>query len=475
MRKSLWYLPSLAVSLSLIIGPLLRNGMFLDGLVYTNIAKNLSEGIGSIWAPLVHRKGEIFYDHPVFLPWVESLFFRLLGDGLHTEDCYNFIIFALTVLVLYKIWGTLVDPKRQWLFFFPLLLWVLNQEVQLRYPNTLLECGTALIVLTTFYFFIKTNNKAPFLSYFMIGLGTVFAFSSKGPFGLFLLGIPFLYTLVKLKRWSISSLVIPVLSSSVIYGLLVIVTPEAHDFVLQYLDRQVLAAIKGQRVENIAETRFDFLIWLIALNAPAICISGLTRLIKVNNTEKESENLKPDAWLMLLIGASAIIPLAISIKQAAYYQLVGLPFLILGISLFLVPRVERLVEIVNTKRRLHRILTSLFIVGVLLSSFVALSMIGKTDKRDEHIVDVVEKLGTVFKGLEVRDYNLKLSGDIASAASISYRLTGYLARYQNVHLNQTGEEPYSLVIQHGGKFDTPPDLIKIFEESNVIILGPKKQ
>lgn len=473
MRKYVWYLPPIAISISLIIGPILRNGMFLDGLVYTNIAKNLSEGVGSVCEPLVHRGGEIFYEHPVFLPWVESIFFRFFGNGLHTEDYYNFVIFALTIYILYKIWAMFVGPKRQWLFFFPLLLWVLNQEVQLRYPNTLLECGTTLIVLITFYSYLKTSDKSHFLSSFVIGIGTILAFFSKGPFGLFLLGIPFLYTLVKLKKWSISLLAAPALSSLVTYGFLVLVFPEAHNFVLQYLDQQVFAAIKGQRIENIAETRFDFLILLIATNVPGICISGLTRLIKTSNKSKERAGLEENAWLMLLIGASAILPLAISIKQAAYYQLVGLPFLVLGISLFLVPHVERLAEIVNNRRGLQVIIVSISTIGILLSSFVALSMIGKTDKRDQHIVDVVEKLGVAFDSLEVENYNLKLSGDIASAASISYRLTNYLARYENVHLNQTGQEPYALVIQVGGDFNMPQNSVKIFQDSNVLILGPK--
>ena len=47
---SLFGLP-VGLLLLLIVGPILRDGMFIDGLVYTNIAKNLYYGIGDLWHP----------------------------------------------------------------------------------------------------------------------------------------------------------------------------------------------------------------------------------------------------------------------------------------------------------------------------------------------------------------------------------------------------------------------------------------
>ena len=42
-----WYLLSTSVFLLIIVPQLLTDGMFMDGLIYASIARNLAEGIGS--------------------------------------------------------------------------------------------------------------------------------------------------------------------------------------------------------------------------------------------------------------------------------------------------------------------------------------------------------------------------------------------------------------------------------------------
>lgn len=172
------------IIIALILGPIIRNGMFLDGLVYTNIARNLASDIGYFWAPQVFRNGEVFHEHPVFLPYVASYFFRLFGDGLFVEDLFNLTILAGTILFLYRIWIFIVGRELSYTFFLPLLLWSLNQEVQLRYPNTMLECGTTLILLAATYAYLKLNRRT-ILAASVVGIGVFLAVLSKGPFGLF--------------------------------------------------------------------------------------------------------------------------------------------------------------------------------------------------------------------------------------------------------------------------------------------------
>jgi 4-amino-4-deoxy-L-arabinose transferase-like glycosyltransferase len=103
---SLFAIP-FSITMALIIGPILRGGMFMDGLLYTNLAKNMASGLGDFWHPTLDR-GSIFYEHPPFLFWLESLFFRLFGDHIFVEDIYNTSVFLITVALMYGIWCEIV-------------------------------------------------------------------------------------------------------------------------------------------------------------------------------------------------------------------------------------------------------------------------------------------------------------------------------------------------------------------------------
>lgn len=469
ITRSAWYALPVTILLALILGPILRDGMFLDGLVYTNIAKNLADGVGSFWEPLVFRKGIVFHEHPVLLPWLESLYFRLLGDGVHTEDWYNFTVLALTIWLLHGIWSEIVLPGRRWLFFFPLLLWVLNQEVQLRYPNAMLECGTTLIILATVRAYLALVRRGQtWVPYLLCGIGAMVAFYAKGPFGLFLLGIPFLHRVIVDRKWSVAALLLPVLAFAGGQCVLFLTIPASWAFVTQYFDQQLLAAVAGRRVENIADTRFDFLFWLIAMNVPALVIVAATAFVRKNSVNRNDSRRRRYAFFFLAAGATAIVPLVVSIKQAAYYQLPALPFFVLGLSLLFVPNVETVTRYVTERLVLRRVLFGIAVTGILAGSYVAISMFNTTDRRDRDVLALTEELSVVFREQDVVDYKLKLSGDIPSAANRSYRLTGFLARHYGIHANQTGTEPYLLMIRHGG--DKMPEGAEVLWEGKSVLV-----
>ena len=44
---------------------LLTRGMFMDGLIYTSVASNMAEGVGSFWHPVyTATQFPDFYEHP---------------------------------------------------------------------------------------------------------------------------------------------------------------------------------------------------------------------------------------------------------------------------------------------------------------------------------------------------------------------------------------------------------------------------
>ena len=63
-------------------------GMFMDGTIYAAISRNLAEGVGTMWA-LHFSAGlfPVFREHPPLVFWLQSFFFRLLGDGYRGTRC----------------------------------------------------------------------------------------------------------------------------------------------------------------------------------------------------------------------------------------------------------------------------------------------------------------------------------------------------------------------------------------------------
>ena len=425
--------------------------MFIDGLVYTNLAKNMAAGHGSLWQPVLDVGGPVFYEHPALLPFLQSGFFRLFGDGAHTEDLYNFSVLALTLLLMFGIWKYLVSKQDSKLFFFPLLLFVLSQEVQLRYANTMLECGMTVFLLATTYVFLRLKDRFHLLSLALVGLGTLLATLCKGPVGLFTLAMPFLYHLLVERKFSFPALLMPGISLAAGYALLFLLEPEAYTFLSEYLDRQVLAAIKGERIENIAGSRFSILRSLIMTNIPALLLCGLLYLFgRANKSRLPTEHRHCGLWLLAL-GATAVLPIMVSIKQASYYQLPALPFLFLGAGVLLLSKLRPILSFFEQRRVPRLMLLSVAIVGIFAGLFVAGSMCGTTDRRDHTSLRGAAQIAEEMNARGISVYKLRILGEKrAFDSAMSYSLTGFLNRFHDIYETKS-EADVTLYLDTGGK------------------------
>lgn len=465
----------LSLALALIVGPILRDGMFIDGLVYTNIAKNLAAGVGTLWAPLVDAGGPVFYGHPAGLPLLESGFFRLFGNHPYTEDLYNFTVFALTVLLQWGIWRQLAPPRWRGLFFFPLLLFVLGQEVQLRYPNTLLECGLTAVALATVYVFLRLRERSPVVAALVCGAGAFLAFLAKGPVGLFPLAVPLLYGWLAERRWRTADLLLPPLALAGCAGLLVLAQPAALDFFVRYVDHQVLASLRGDTIENVAGSRWSLLIGLVKSNVPAIVLCLL--LLGVRAVRGEAHPAPGPARALLTIGAAALLPLAVSPKLAAYYQLPSLPFLCLGLGLLLAPRVAVVRQYFMSRRRAAWALVGIAGTGLLVSTLYALSLYGTVDRRDRVPLQQAAAIDRLMDSLALDRYRLIVTGDRrAFDSGISYTLPGSLNRHYDIYEDHAGASPVALVLRtENGTFPLERFTEIYLREEDVLLgrLGPE--
>ena len=104
-------LPFQLFTFSLIIGillpTLLRDGMFVDGVVYSAISKNLAHGIGSWFSPQFSSSAaSVFFEHPSLGFILQSSFFKVLGDSIYTERFYSFLMALLSA------WGIIFCLKK---------------------------------------------------------------------------------------------------------------------------------------------------------------------------------------------------------------------------------------------------------------------------------------------------------------------------------------------------------------------------
>ena len=99
---------TLAVFAAATLPRLAQRGMFVDGVTYASIARNLSEGRGSFWSPsytaTIYPQ---FHEHPPFGFWLQSLWFRVLGDHLFVERAYSLAAALGTALLIALIWRRL--------------------------------------------------------------------------------------------------------------------------------------------------------------------------------------------------------------------------------------------------------------------------------------------------------------------------------------------------------------------------------
>ena len=99
---------TLAVFAAATVPRLAHRGMFVDGVTYASIARNLAEGRGSFWSPAYTATlYPQFHEHPPLGFWLQSLWFRVFGDHLFVERLYALAVGLATACLIAAIWRQL--------------------------------------------------------------------------------------------------------------------------------------------------------------------------------------------------------------------------------------------------------------------------------------------------------------------------------------------------------------------------------
>jgi len=99
---------TVAVCAAALVPRVAHRGMFVDGVTYASIARNLALGRGSFWSPsYTLTLYPQFHEHPPLGFWLQSWWFRLLGDHLFVERAYSIAVALATAVLIAAIWRRL--------------------------------------------------------------------------------------------------------------------------------------------------------------------------------------------------------------------------------------------------------------------------------------------------------------------------------------------------------------------------------
>ena len=400
-----------------------------------------------MWQPYVDVGQEVFYGHPPLVFYLESWLFRLFGNGLHVEDVYNGLILLLTILGMFLLWRETMPTYKHY-FFVPLLLYVLNQEVQLRYPNNMLECTLSMYIIFGVYAVTKFQREQALLAGVCAGVAGFLGFLCKGPVALFILATGAINLLVMHKRLSVAAVVVPTIVFAACLGTLCLISDEAETFLYEYFDIQILTALSGRGSGNMANSRFSILYKLLMHNLPQLLLLAAAVFVGYRNKTlavAEGNDHRKLVWYFTLVGLSAVLPIIASTKQASYYQLPSLPYFHLAMAIIIVPVLRSLVKSATLSKRTGtalRVVATVLVTGSLL---FALSNLNTINQRNvKHIADA-NAIAAIMQPTGAAYYQLITNEEPAHLRnSVTYYLAAYLNRYHDIYATKDQLSEYWL-------------------------------
>tara|TARA_B100001142_G_scaffold278798_1_gene289106 strand:- start:281 stop:2350 length:2070 start_codon:yes stop_codon:yes gene_type:complete len=247
MKNFPFYLIILLVFVAL-SNELWSEGMFLDGIYYATISKNLSNGIGNFWNLSFSEASGVFYGHPPLAMGLQSIFFSLFGDSIYIERAFSLLTFLITGFFIHLIWKEVMGKQYSLYSWVVLLFWALMPLNGWACSNNILENTMNIFVASSVFFLIRNIRTDNLIHIIISGLCLSLAFLSKGFTGLFPLAFFFLYFLVFRSvtfKAMINKTLLLIFVVLIPFVFLYIFYPPAIDSLLNYVNIQVVSNIQN--------------------------------------------------------------------------------------------------------------------------------------------------------------------------------------------------------------------------------------
>lgn len=395
-KKNLpFYIISISVFIAWLIPSLLKDGMFMDGLLYAVASKNLAHSPGAWWHLHINNYlHSVFCEQPPLTFWIESFFFRVFGDSIYAERIYSFTTACISAWLLIKIWNLIYDDHSEIknLSWLPLLFWITVPVCFWTYINNMEECTLSIFVLLSAWFILKSfKNKSP-VPFLIAGGFCVFLCSfCKGIQGMFPIVIAGIHWLVY-RQFSFGKMLLYTIILSavpaVIYFFL-LQNEASLEFYKAYYQSRLYNAFNSKAVYT-TDSHFEILTTLLI----ELSISAGACMIMIFIFRKKLfkfDEIKPSykiILLFLLIGLSGSLPLMVTLEQRRFYLVPTLPFFTIAFASVIAPGVSRMIQQINISGKFYIVFKRISIAcfaGVLIYSC---TQVGKTGRDTEMLHDV---------------------------------------------------------------------------------------
>ena len=423
-----FWLLLIGIVLILLSNSLLTEGMFLDGVTYACISRNMTIGLGTFWNPhYTQTIGNVFHSHPPLAFGLEALLFKAFGDHWWVEKLYSAVTLLVSGILIAAIWKRTTNrPCMAWL---PLLFWSVMPIVSWSATNNMLENTMTVFVLLSVWLMTLSYLKNNKIWLFLAGVALFGAFMSKGFTGLFPLVFPIIYCIFDDKRhWiqgPIDTLLLMV-TLALLSGAMFLAFPASFAYLKTYYSLQVIG---GGLHEATVSTRFYIVFrWLGQMIAPLVIITIVLILSKLNGNAKVFEFRSDKTWFLifLILGFMGVLPIMVSLKQSGFYMQAALPFFALACGHLTFSKVNTLsLKITpNLHKRMTLGASAILLIGIVLN----LCNIGKYG-RDEALIEDVKKRIAEADGRTVIE--------IAPEEFTNWAAHAYFMRYGKISLNPT--------------------------------------
>lgn len=418
----------------------LLRGMFLDGIIYATISRNMAEGLGDLWHPFFTATLlNPYYESPTLAFLIQSWFFRALGDVWWVERLYSVLTAVLTAGVIVLIWRRLLLSTVQLRRFawWAIALWILMPGWFWIYRHNLLENTLGLFAALSVYASLRAMEKTRWWAVWTLVAAAAItaAILSKGPVGLFPAITPAIAWLTMRQQSIQKSLMVQMVLAIFLAGCigLVVAQPAAREYLPAYFEQQVVASLQGQR--DVVESplgRFH-LAWalMVDLALSAVAAGAIVLFARHRRNDVAESGLGRPTVFCLLTAASASLPIMISPKQSAYYAAPSWPFYTLALALWSLPAISALTEdwiaseICDRLSRKIRIAAAAMVIVTLAASPLWHGLVF----RDRELIDDVARIGKIV----APHSKIQIDPELRDA----YSLHAYLYRRHYISLERS--------------------------------------
>ena len=408
-----FWLLIIGVALILVGRNFFAEGMFLDGVVYACISRNMACGLGDFWNPhYTQTIGSVFHSHPPLALGLEALMFKLFGDHLFVERLYSLMMYIASGWLIALIWKrTTDDIRRAWI---PLLFWIAMPIVAWSAENNMLENTMAVFVLLSVYLMIVSYQQNSRIWLLLAGISLFASFLSKGVTGLFPLVFPLVYCCFDdQRRWTqglVDGLLLLVVMAALM-GLMFLVFPSSLAYMKDYVSIQLIG---GGLNEVTVSNRFMIVWYLLQEMIGPVLILVLMLLIRkaVLKSKVKMFEYKPDRrwfFVFLVLGLTGVLPIMISMKQSSFYMIAALPFFAIALGHLALGLVNPIGESLKQGRLWRSMVAGLACTVLLCGLLLPWLGMGRYSRDEALIKNVKEVLATTgderVVGINPSDYN----------------------------------------------------------------------